>query len=265
MSSRSTVSSVVFALAAAAMAMPAGAQGVEYSPGTTRYRLSTTTKGSQTSPMGNQDFQIDARQQLTVNLTKPAKDTLVATVTLDSVSMKSQQGEQDLSRLIGSKFISYISPTGKVYSTKSAEGTDPILAQVTESVARFLPTYRRDLKKGLAWSDTSTGKVSQQGMDVDRTIVAHYKVLGDTTISGENAYAVERVSTVKAAGSGTTQGTPVALESATNSTAVFYLTPKGVYLGGRQNDDINVKITILAQNAEISIKQTAQSTIQAIK
>jgi hypothetical protein len=265
MSSRSTVSSVVFALAAAAMAMPAGAQGVEYSPGTTRYRLSTTTKGSQTSPMGNQDFQIDARQQLTVNLTKPAKDTLVATVTLDSVSMKSQQGEQDLSRLIGSKFISYISPTGKVYSTKSAEGTDPILAQVTESVARFLPTYRRDLKKGLAWSDTSTGKVSQQGMDVDRTIVANYKVLGDTTISGENAYAVERVSTVKAAGSGTTQGTPVALESATNSTAVFYLTPKGVYLGGRQNDDINVKITILAQNAEISIKQTAQSTIQAIK
>jgi hypothetical protein len=238
---------------------------VEYAPGTTRYRLSTTTKGSQTSPMGNQDFQIDARQQLTVNLTKPSKDTLVATVTLDSLSMKSAQGEQDLSRLLGSKFVSYISPTGRLYSTKTSEANDPILAQVTESVARFLPTYRRDLKKGLTWSDTTTGKVTQQGMDVDRTIVANYKVLGDTTIAGEKAYAVERVSTVKAAGSGTTQGTPVALESATNSNAVFYLTPKGVYLGGRQNDDINVKITILAQNAEISIKQTAQSTIQAIK
>jgi hypothetical protein len=259
--------------AAAVLAIPLvaatlGAQGVEYSAGTTKYRLSTSTKGSQTSPMGKQDFQIDARQQLTVNIAKQNRDTIIATVTLDSLSMKSVQGPEgapDLSRLLGSKFVSYMSPTGRVYSTKAAEGTDPMLAQVTESVARFLPSYRRDLKAGMTWSDTTAGKVTQQGLEVDRTIISNYRVVGDTAVSGEKAFKVERASTVKAAGSGSTQGTPIALESATTSNAVFFLTPKGQYLGGRQNDDIAVKITILAQGAEISIKQLAESRIEAIK
>ena len=247
------------------LAMPMSAQGVEYAAGTTRYRLSTSTKGSQTSPMGNQDFQMDAQQQLTVSIAKQTKDTMVATVTLDSLSVKSAQGAPDLSRLLGSKFVSYISPTGRVYSTKAAEGSDPMLAQVTESVARFLPTYRRDMKAGMTWSDTTSGKVTQQGLEVDRTIVSNYRVVGDTAVSGEKAFKVERASVVKAAGSGSAQGTPISLESATTSNAVFFLTPKGLYLGGRQNDDIAVKITILAQNAEITIKQLAESRIEAIR
>ena len=265
MTARSILTSAASLLLAPLIAAPLRAQGVEYATGTMKYHLSTTTKGSQTSPMGSQDFQIDAQQQLTVNLSKQAKDTLVATVTLDSLSMKGAQGAPDLSRLLGSKFVTLISPTGKLYSTKPPEGGDPMLAQVTESVARFLPSYRRDMKTGMTWSDTTTGKVSQQGMEVDRTIVANYKVLGDTTIAGENALKVERISNLKAAGSGTAQGTPVSLESATVSNAVFFVTPKGVYLGGRQSDDVNVKITIIAQGAEISIKQKAQSTIETIK
>ena len=249
----------------APLATTVRAQGVEYAAGTTRYRLSTTTKGSQTSPMGNQDFKVDAKQLLTVNLTKPSKDTVVATVTLDSLSIESSTGAPDLSKLLGSKFVTYLSPTGKFYSARSPEGGDPLLAQVTESVSRFLPAYRRDLRAGLAWSDTTSGKVDQQGMKLDRTIISNYKVLGDTTVSGEKAFKVSRASTVKAAGNGVTQGQPVSVESATNSDAVFFLTPKGVYLGGRQNDDVNVKVTIIAQNAEINIKQLAQSTIEAIR
>jgi hypothetical protein len=252
-------------LVAPLVAAPLRAQGVEYSAGTTKYRLSTSTKGSQTSPMGNQDFQMVARQQLTVNIAKQTKDTMVATVTLDSLSLQSAQGAPDVSRLLGSKFISYISPTGRVYSVKPAEGSDPALAQVTESVARFLPTYRSDMKAGMTWADTTAGKVNQQGLEVDRTIIANYKVVGDTAVAGEKAFKVERASTIKAAGTGSTQGTPISLESATTSNAVFFLTPKGHYLGGRQNDDINVKITIIAQNAEITIKQLAESRIEAIR
>jgi hypothetical protein len=100
---------------------------------------------------------------------------------------------------------------------------------------------------------------------VDRTMIANYKVLGDTTIAGEKALQVQRASTVKAAGSGTAQGNPISLESATTSNMVFFMSPKGVYLGGRQNDDIIVKIVILAQGAEINIKQQAQSRIDPIK
>lgn len=246
------------------VAAPLRAQRVEYSAGTMRYRLSTLTKGSQTSPMGNQDFQVDAKQLLTVNLARPTKDTVIATVTLDSLDIASSAGKQDLSRLLGTKFVTYLSPTGKLYSSKPPEGADPVLTQVTESVSRFLPSYRSNLRTGMTWSDTVSDKVNQQGMELNRTVVSDYKVLGDTTVSGEKAFKVSRVSKVKAAGSGTTQGQPIAVESATTSDAVFFLSPKGMYLGGRQNDDIDVKVTILAQGAEINVKQTATSRIEAL-
>jgi len=245
-------------------AAPLRAQGVEYVPGTTHYRISTVTKGSQTSPMGSQDFQMDVKQLLTVSLARQAKDTVVATITLDSLDIQSPMGKQDLSRLLGSKFVTYVSPTGKVYMTKPPAGDDPMLVQMTEGVSRFLPSYRRDVRTGLAWTDTVTDKVSQQGVELNRTLVANYKVLGDTTVSGEKAFKVSRVSKVKAAGSGTASGQPISVESATTSDAVFFLSPKGKYLGGRQNDDIQAKVTVLAQNAEINVKQTATSTIEAV-
>jgi len=246
-------------------AAPLHAQGVEYAAGTMRYRISTVNSGSQTSPMGSQDFHMDVNQLLTVNLARPVKDTVVVTVTLDSMDVVGSPVKQDLTPILGSKFVTYISPTGKLYSTKAPEGGDPLLAQVSEAVARFLPAYRANLHSGMTWADTVTDQVNQQGMELNRTVAYTYKVLGDTTVAGAKAFKVSRLSKAKAAGSGTTQGQPISIESATTSDAVFLLSPKGVYLGGRQNDDIDVKITILSQGAEINVKQTATSKIQALQ
>ncbi|HET9685150.1 MAG TPA: hypothetical protein VFP15_13680 [Gemmatimonadaceae bacterium] len=251
-------------LVAPLAAMPLRAQSVEYAAGTTRYRLSTSTKGSQTSPMGSQEFQMQVKQQLTVNLARQSKDTIVATVTLDSLDIQSAQGKQDMSSLLGSRFVSYISPTGKLYSSKPPEGNNPVLTQFTEGVSRFLPTYRKDIHAGMTWADTLNDKVSQQGLELNRTVVSNYQVIGDTNVAGEKAFKVSRLSTVKAGGSGTTSGQAIAVESATTSNAVFLLSPKGKYLGGHQDDDINAKVTILAQGAEISVKQQASSTIEAL-
>ncbi len=252
-------------LLVAPLAAPLRAQGVEYSPGTMRYRISTVNSGSQTSPMGNQDFHMDVKQLLTVNVARPAKDTLVVTVTLDSMDIEGAPAKQDLSSILGAKFTTYISPTGKLYSSKAPEGGNPVLAQLTDGVARFLPSYRSNLHAGMTWADTVTDKVDQNGMELNRTVASSYKVLGDTTVSGTKAFKVSRVAKAKAAGSGTTQGQPISVESATTSDAIFLLSPKGVYLGGRQNDDAEVKITILSQGAEINVKQTATSTIQALQ
>jgi hypothetical protein len=252
-------------LAAPLVAAPLRAQGVEYAPGTTHYRISTLTKGSQTSPMGSQEFQMDIKQLLTVDLARQAKDTVVATITLDSVDIQNAQGKQDLSRLLGTKFVTYVSPTGKLYATRPPAGNDPLLTQMTEGVSRFLPSYRRDVHAGMTWADTVNDKVNQQGLELNRQMVSNYKVLADTTVSGQKAFKVSRVSKVKAAGSGTASGQPISVESATTSEAVFFLSPKGQYLGGRQNDDVEAKVTVLAQNAEINVKQTATSTIEAVR
>ncbi len=246
--------------------VPLRAQAVEYAPGTTRYRVSVTTKGTQSSPMATGSFEIGLQQQVTVNLMKHAKDTVMATITIDSIALMGSNPSPDVSALVGKHWVSLISPTGKFYSAKAMDGAvDPALAQITDGVTHLLPTYRTNLTAGMTWADTLSGKVNQQGMDLDRTSVTTYRVSGDTTIGGQKAFRVERSANVKAAGSGTMQNTPVTMETAGNSTGTFFVTPKGVYLGGTNTDDVNLKITILAQNAEITIKQVMQTNTEAIK
>ena len=253
-------------LVAAPLAAMLHAQGVEYAAGTTRYRISTTTKGSQTGPGGaNTPFEVGVQEQITLNLMKHAKDTVMATFTVDSIAVKSSGPVPDVSKLIGAQWVSLVSPNGKFYSTKSSVSVDPQLGQVLESLKTFLPAYRGSLAQGATWTDTTSGKVSQQGMDLDRTSISTFKVAGDTTIGGQKALRVERVTTVKAAGSGTMQGTPIMMETSGTSNGAFFLAPKGVYLGGSSTDDVSVKITVLAQNMELNIKQVAQNKIETIK
>jgi hypothetical protein len=246
-------------------AVPLGAQDVEYAAGTTRYRVSTTTKGTQSTPMGNSGFELGMRQEITLNLARQSKDTLLATVTLDSIALSGAGSIADVSPLRGAKFVSLVSPTGRVYSTHAPSNANPLVSQIAEGVMRFLPSYRANLKTGATWSDTTAGKVTQQGMELDRTIVSNFTVEQDTTIGGVKAFKVARTTSVKAAGSGSPQGTPVSMESSSTSNGAFFVSTKGVFLGGSSNDDVNLTLKILAQGAEISMKQNAQTKIEPIQ
>src|SRR5258705_701959 len=104
-----------------------GAQEVEYAAGTTRYRVSTTTKGTQSTPIGNSGFELGMRQQLTLNLARQSKDTMRATVTLDSIALTGAGAVTDVSSLMGAKFVSLVSPTGRVYSTQVPANEDPLV------------------------------------------------------------------------------------------------------------------------------------------
>src|SRR4051812_44544958 len=92
-------------LVAAPLAAPLSAQSLEYAAGTTRYRLTGTTKGTQTMPMGSSSYEVGVMQQVTVNLAKTAKDTVTATMTLDSIALKSAGPVPDLSRLKGASYV----------------------------------------------------------------------------------------------------------------------------------------------------------------
>jgi len=245
-------------------AYPLRAQDVQYAVGTTRYRVSTTTKGSQSSPIGNSNFELGMRQQITLNLAKQTNDTMLATITLDSIAMSGAAAGADVSALQGARFVSLVSPTGRVYSTKTPSSANPLVSQIAEGITRYLPSYHAPLKTGLAWADTTTGKVTQQGMEVDRTVVSAFTVEGDTTIDGAKAFKIARVTNVKAAGSGTSQGTPISMESISKSNGSFFVSSKGVFLGATSTDDVNLKLKILAQGAEISMTQNAQTRIEPI-
>jgi hypothetical protein len=250
--------------AALPVARAARAQGVEYADGTTRYRVSTTTKGSQTTPLGSSDFELGIQQQITLSLARQARDTLVATVTLDSITISGAAAMADVSALRGARFVSLVSPTGKVYSTRAPTNANPLVSQLAEGIARFLPAYRPDLRLGATWADTTVGRVTQQGMELDRSVVSNFTVQSDTVIAGVKAFKVHRLTSVKAAGSGTPQGTPVSMESSSTSDGAFFLSPKGVFLGATSNDDVDLKLKILAQGAEISMKQNARTRIEPL-
>ena len=111
------------------------AQDVEYAQGTTRYRISTNTNVVSSNPMGTQTYDVGVRQQITVSVMKHAKDTLIANLTVDSISITSTApAAADVSTLLGSTFVSRISPTGKFFSSKSPDGLDAQL--------RGNPVYR---------------------------------------------------------------------------------------------------------------------------
>ena len=79
---------------------PLRAQRVVYASGTTRYKISSTTTGIQTSPMGNGSFEVGLQEQITVNLMTHAKDTVMATMTLDSIALSSSGPAADTRRAL---------------------------------------------------------------------------------------------------------------------------------------------------------------------
>jgi hypothetical protein len=244
---------------------PLRAQRVEYAAGTIRYRVSTTTKGIQTSSRGDANFEANVTEQLTVNIMKHARDTVIAILTLDSITIRSAGPKPDLSKLMGARFVSLVSPTGRFYSTTGPVDIDPQLAPIADGVARFLPTFRGELAPGATWTDSLSDKDTQQGIQLDRITVSHFSVSGDTTIGGEKALTIKRVTSIRGTGKGNIQGTPVALETVNRNTGTLFLTPGGAYLGGTLDDDVNVKLTIIAQNEQINIKQSVQTKIDAIR
>ena len=244
---------------------PLAAQGVEYAAGTMKFRVTTTTTGSQTTPAGTNSFDIGIDEKLTVNLMKHAKDTVMATITLDTIAFTNSGPQLDVHTLMGAKVVALVSPTGKFYSAKTPDGLDPQLAQITEGMGKFMPVFHGNLATGQAWTDTVSGKVRQMGLDVDRTSVSSFTVDGDSTIGGEKAFRIQRATTAKGFGAGNMQGTPVTMEITGSSVGTFFITPKGAYLLARSKDDALIKLTVLQQNVEVTIKQTALTKTEAMK
>lgn len=257
--------SAALLLAAPFAAAPLPAQAVEYAAGTMKFHVTTATTGSQTTPGGTSTFEVGLDEKITVNLMKHAKDTVMATMTLDSITLKSPGPAVDLSKLLGAKVVALVSPTGKFYSAKAPAGLDPQLAQITDGMGKFMPSFHGNLAKGQTWTDTVSGKVSQMGLDVDRTTVSSYSVDGDTTIGSEKAFRIQRATSAKGIGAGNMQGTPVTLEMTGSSVGTFYITPKGTYLGALSKDDVLIKLTVLQQNMEVTIKQAGVTRTEAIK
>jgi hypothetical protein len=255
-------------LAALLLPATAVAQGFEYAPGTAQYRIVSKTHGAQEAMGQKNEFDTSNDQLLTVTVARQAKDTMAVTVTIDSLAVVGPMGmaPPGIDKLKGAKIATKMAPYGVVYSSVGPKDDSiPQGAQITDELSRFLPRIRAKLASGATWSDTTTGKVTQAGIDVDRRTISKFNVVGDTTVGSQKAWKIARETATTLSGSGTSQGQPMTMEGTANGRATFFMSQSGMFLGGSNQDDAIIKIVLAANGMEIGVTTTANTTVEKIK
>jgi hypothetical protein len=251
------------------IALPAiaAAQGFEYAAGTSQYKLTQTAKITQQAMGQSQEAETSANQVFTSTIQKASKDTLVVNYVLDSVAVIGPMGPVMMSdKLVGMKVKTKVSPTGVKYSAEGAtDDSIPGASQFIDGLGGLLPRIRGSMVMGSSWTDTTTGKVKQGGLDVDRRVIAVYTVAGDTTVGAEKGWKIASQSTTALSGSGATQGQAMTMEGTSTGKSTFVVTQKGVLLGGEGNEDVNLKIVLAANGMEIGVTQAVTSKLAKIK
>lgn len=257
------------ALGAAVALVPAlaGAQRFEYAPGTSQYRIVTTGTGFAEQMGQRQDVNFDTQQRLTLTLARHAKDSLDLTMTLDSLTGRAPNGMPiDPGVASGLKVTGVISPSGRVYTRQIPENpAQAALRQAAEEMARFLPFVPGTVKAGTTWTDTNATPVKQMGMEISRTVITTYKVVGDTMVDGEKSWRIERAATTTLSGSGSAMGQPLTIEGSAVGSGMIFVSPKGLYLGGELKDEVKSKVTLVAQGMDVNSSQTQVTKISRVK
>lgn len=253
-------------LVLAATAVPIGAQGFAYAPGTAQYHASVVTKMTRDIGGRRMEDEITQSQRLTVGLVAGAGDTLRIGVTVDSASVAtSTAGPQDVSPLVGLRVDGRISRLGDYYSSALVgREIGPTGALVANELARFLPRLRADIRQGLAWTDTTSERIDMLGIPVERRIITRSVVAGDTTIAGVRAWRIERTATVAFTGNGSMNGQQVRLEGGSNAEGVIVVSRAGRYLGSQQRDSVTTNFTIPATGAHVAMTQTQTATVTKV-
>jgi hypothetical protein len=246
---------------------PAGAQQVQYAPGTSQYRLTAVNKLTQEAQGQKVEQEVTSEQKLTVVLGRQSRDTLSFAMTLDSAKVQTSAGPApDLTSLLGLKVTGALSPFGLVYVAKAPEGPgSELTGPLADELSRFLPRLRPAMAVGTTWTDTTSGKVNQMGISLDRTVISTSKVVGDTTYQGERAWKIDRTTQTTFAGTGTSQGQPLTMEGTSKGTDNIFIGRNGIYLGGLMNNAATIKVTLVANGMEVGLTQNQNTTITRVK
>jgi hypothetical protein len=252
-----------------ALPAPSAAQGFEYAPGTAQFRVTQKTKISQEMMGQKQDGETSAMQLFTLTLSRPAKDTVLATYVIDSVFATTMTGTPApfTDRYKGMKVEVKAAPTGTtVYSVKGPTDLEvPNAAPLVTALGGYLPRLRANLAKGATWMDTISGKVNQFGIELDRKVLSRVEVLKDTTIGGTSAWKVQRSDSTTIAGSGNSANGPMSMEGSSLGKTTFYVTPKGMLLAADGAENGNVRVVLSSNGMEITITTAAETKVEKVK
>jgi hypothetical protein len=244
------------------------AQAFEYAATSGQYRVTSKTTGTQDAMGQTQQFQTSNNQLLSVSLARATRDTMALTIVVDSVNAVGPMGMPmpGLDKLVGQKISAKLSPVGVVYSAQGpADDSVPNGSQITTELSRLLPRIKAKLAPGAAWTDTVTGTVKQNGMSIDRQVIATYAVAGDTTVQGQKAWKLTRETNTSMTGGGAPQGQMMSMEGTATGKGIVVMGQNGVYLGGTSEDHANIKITLTAQAMDVTVTTTSNTAVEKVK
>ncbi|HVB32302.1 MAG TPA: hypothetical protein VNE60_12300 [Gemmatimonadaceae bacterium] len=254
---------------AGALVLPlraSSAQQFHYAAGTAQYRMIVSAKVSQTAMGQTNEMDVSSGQKFTMALNNQAADTLAMTLTIDSIGSSTMMGPvPGLDKLVGQKVQAWVSPSGQYYSSKAPTGAGlEALSNVAEELTHVLPPIRVALAPGATWTDTVSDTGTQNGVDVEKTVVSVYTVAGDTSVAGGKAWKVTRNSTAVTSGKGTMQGQAMTLEGSSKGTGLLLITPAGAFLGSTGTEDAKAKITLTDAGVEVNVGTNATSKVERV-
>ncbi|MBK5187221.1 MAG: hypothetical protein JJD97_03190 [Gemmatimonadaceae bacterium] len=240
-----------------------------YAPGRLRYHV--TTESTRSQPLGGGrapfDFTTTTNQWIALDVAPQSSDTLKVAMTVDSIRISStlDAPAPDVSVLQGAKFTGTMSPRGRIYTLVPAgASTDGKLVATATALKRFLmPLPSRSLAAGASWADTVVEHPKVGTINITSSSVTTYKVAGDTTVSGQHAWRIDRYTTIAQLGKGVEAGQPLEISSSGTVTGMQFFTDKGVLLGGQstQRTDLMEKMN---ESEGAPIRQTFKSTVELL-
>jgi len=240
-----------------------------YAPGKLRYHVTTVSTRAQ--PLGGGrapfDFTTTTNQWLALEVAPQSGDTLKIAITVDSIRVSStlDAPPPDIAVLQGAKFRGTMSSRGHIYTMTPASGSaDGKLGATATALKRFLLLLPpRALAAGASWADTVVEHPTVGTLKITSSSVTTYKVAGDTTVSGQHAWRIDRYTTIAQLGKGTEGGQPLEISSSGTVTGMQYFTDKGVLLGGQstQRTDLQEKMN---ESEGAPIQQTFKSTVELL-
>lgn len=240
----------------------------EYAASTGQYRFTSSTRATQSLMGQSQDVTSSGNRLMTISLTRPAPDTLLMTLVIDSISDVGPMGmsQPGLDKVPGAKYSAKLSPAGAFYSVSGpSESENQAAAGMTDEIGRALPRLRAILATGAMWTDTVSDKLRQRGLDVTRQAITKYTVVGDTTIGGEPVWKIQREATVSVTGSGTAQGQALTLESAGTMRGFLLMSKKGVLVGGEAEEQSTGKVVLTANGMEVGLTSTTSTKFTKVQ
>jgi hypothetical protein len=242
------------------------AQGFEYAPGKAQYRITQTTKVTQEAMGQKQDLETSSYQLISVTAARAHKDTITLAAVMDSVSQTGPMGPPPgLDKLVGVRADAKISPSGALFVAAVKDSTIFGATDLANGIGRFYPNIRGKLATGATWSDTTSGKLKQSGLEIDRKTISRYTVLGDTTVAGERSWKLQRADSTTMSGSGLMQGQAITMEGTSAGKGELYVGQRGTFGGGQGTETANIKLVLAANGLEFNIVQNANSKIEKVK